>query len=587
MSVAILAAWVAGLGAASAQVRVSVENGRATLTRNGKPFLIKGAGGDGSKQLLVQCGGNAFRTWGADKLGEALDEAQRLGLTVAAGIWLGHERHGFRYTDVEQVAAQQEMVREVVLKYRKHPALLMWSLGNEMEGDGSNAAIWTALNSMAAMVKRLDPDHPVMTVIAEIGDKVRALHRLCPEIDVVGINAYAGASSVAERYAKAGGTRPFVLTEFGPPGTWEVEKTPWGAPIEPTSTAKADWYRRAWQSVTASPLCLGAFSFAWGHKQETTATWFGMLLPDGSRLGAVDTMTEMWTGKPPANRCPVIASLKADGPTEGDLGGELRLSAAVSDPDGDALKVRWLLQAESARYSSGGDAEAAPPIIEGAVVRSSNTDAVVRLPATAGAYRVLLYVTDGRGGAATANVPVRVKGAATAPDAPAAALPMILYADGPGDKPPFVPSGWMGNAGAVKMDQDCADRPATGSRCIRCDYTASGDWAGVVWQNPENDWGDQPGGWNLTGATRLVWRARGARGGEAVSFFFGIIGKEKPFPDSATGRLDNARLTSEWTEFSIPLAGKDLSRIKTGFGWTVAGQGAPVTFYLDDIRFER
>jgi hypothetical protein len=34
------------------------------------------------------------------------------------------------------------------------------------------------------------------------------------------------------------------------------------------------------------------------------------------------------------------------------------------------------------------------------------------------------------------------------------------------------------------------------------------------------------------------------------------------------------------------LSGLDLSRIITGFAWVVAGQGAPVTFYLDDVRYE-
>jgi hypothetical protein len=29
-----------------------------------------------------------------------------------------------------------------------------------------------------------------------------------------------------------------------------------------------------------------------------------------------------------------------------------------------------------------------------------------------------------------------------------------------------------------------------------------------------------------------------------------------------------------------------LSRIKTGFAWTLAANGHPVTFYLDDIRYE-
>ena len=45
-----------------------------------------------------------------------------------------------------------------------------------------------------------------MTVIAELGgEKVKNLHRLCPDIDIVGINSYGGAASVPQRYRKAGG----------------------------------------------------------------------------------------------------------------------------------------------------------------------------------------------------------------------------------------------------------------------------------------------------------------------------------------------------------------------------------------------
>src|SRR5712672_2200956 len=49
------------------------------MLRGGKPYFIKGVGGDASKRLLVQYGGNSFRTWGADHLVTELDEAQELG----------------------------------------------------------------------------------------------------------------------------------------------------------------------------------------------------------------------------------------------------------------------------------------------------------------------------------------------------------------------------------------------------------------------------------------------------------------------------------------------------------------------------
>ena len=73
------------------------------------------------------------------------------------------------------------------------------------------------------MVHQLDPNHPTMTVVAEIGgNKVRNIHKYCPDIDMIGINSYGGGPSLAERYREAGGSKPFVVTEFGPPGAWET-----------------------------------------------------------------------------------------------------------------------------------------------------------------------------------------------------------------------------------------------------------------------------------------------------------------------------------------------------------------------------
>ena len=222
-------------------VRVTVAAGEYSLVRNGQPYFIKGVGGDGSRKLLVQSGGNSIRTWGADNLQQVLDEAQQLGLSVTVGFWLGHERHGFNYNDAEQVSAQTEQVQKTVEKFKRHPAVLIWALGNEMEGTGENAAIWLAINHLAILVKRIDPNHPTMTVVAEIGgNKVKNVHRFCPDIDILGINSYAGAASVPKRYREAGGTKPYILTEFGPAGTWESAKNSWGLVPEKTSTEKAD-----------------------------------------------------------------------------------------------------------------------------------------------------------------------------------------------------------------------------------------------------------------------------------------------------------------------------------------------------------
>jgi hypothetical protein len=574
-----------------AVVRVVKDENGWQLLRNGQPYFIKGAGGDGSRALLAQAGGNSIRTWGADKLESMLDEAQRHGLSVAVGIWLGHERHGFNYNDADQVAAQYENVRQVILRYKDHPAVLMWGLGNEMEGyeKGDNAAIWSALNNLASLVKKLDPNHPTMTTVAEIGgDRVKNIHRLCPDIDVIGINCYGGIASLPERYRKEGGVKPYVLTEFGPPGVWETKRNSWGAVPELSSTAKAALYKEGYRQgiERAKGLCLGSYAFAWGNKQEATATWFGMLLPDGSRLGAVDALTEVWTGKPPANPCPVITSLQLQGSDEVDPGATVKATLTAADPKGDPLKFRWVLQQDVDDYNVGGDNQEAPPTFPDAVVAGDLKSAEVRLPKEGGPYRLYAYVYDAHGGAALANLPLHVKGPVVARKGRATALPLVVYDEANHANAPYLASGWMGNVKALKLDEGCVDNPHTGKTCLRIGYSAPDGWAGVVWQSPAQDWGDKAGGWDVSGAKQLRFWARGQNGGEVVNFFFGVIGPDKRYFDTASGKIDKATLTKEWKEYTIDLSAKDLTRIKSGFGFSLGGQGGPVTFYLDDIRFE-
>lgn len=170
---------------------------------------------------------------------------------------------------------------------------------------------------------------------------------------------------------------------------------------------------------------------------------------------------------------------------------------------------------------------------------------------------------------------------AIAADGTKASLPVTVI--GESASPCWTPSGWMGETSFISYEAAWPTNPHSGSTCAKCMYKKSDGWGGIVWQSPGNDWGDQSGGWNLSDATRLIVWARGEDGGEEVSFSFGLIGADKPFHDSAKGSV-KVTLTKDWQPYEIPLAGKDLSHIKTGFCWTVAGKAA--TFYLDDVRWE-
>ncbi len=355
-------------------------------------------------------------------------------------------------------------------------------------------------------------------------------------------------------------------------------------PPELTSTEKAEFYANACRALDAdTDLCLGSYAFTWGAKQETTATWFGVLLPNGNKLGAVDALTELWSGQQPDNLCPRITALALETPALAEPGSQLKAVLKSDDPDGDAMSVAWVLQRDAENYNTGGDAQAAPPSFPEAIVSGGLDGAEVKLPDDGGLYRLYAYLDDGKGAAAVGNLPVRVDAPERIPPSPRASLPFSVYTEA-GLPYPYLPSGWMGNTGAIDMQFDCPAQPHAGATCLRAEYRAGDGWGGVVWQHPDNDWGDKHGGYDLTGATHLVFQARGERGGERITFGFGLLGRDKCYYDTAKGEID-ITLTDRWHAYRIALANKDLSRIKTGFSWVVAGQGAPITFYLDDIRY--
>ena len=583
----LVSGWTVTSSAGDARVLVETRGETHRLLRNGEPYFIRGVGGNSRLAELAALGGNSIRTWDTKNLDKILDAAGRLQLTVCVGLWLGHERHGFDYQDEASVVRQLNECLEAVRKYKDHPAVLMWGIGNEMEGRGTNPAIWYAVNHIARECKRIDPDHPTMTIIAELGEsKVESIERFCPDIDIVGINAYGGISTLAERYRATQGSKPYIVTEMGPLGPWEVGKTKWGSPIEETSTAKAIRYASGYEAAVtgAEGLCLGSYAFLWGNKQETTATWFGIVLPDGSRLAAADALSEAWTGTAPVNRCPEIRSLRVDGPSVLSPGETVLAKLSASDPEGDPLKVQWVFRRDSRKIGSGGDAQREEAELSHAV-SGKGMEAVVTAPKKDGGYRLFAYLRDGKGGAAVANIPLYVDVPMDQEDASKAELPFTLYGDA-AESSPYEPSGHMGNVKAIRVDPKCTVQPRSGETCLRIDYRAHDSWGGVLWQSPADDWkGEEPGGLNLSGATELEFWARGLEGGEVVNFVFGVLDGQQKYRDTAKGELKSVRLTKKWQRLSIPLKDLDLSRIKTGFGWSLAGQGKALTFFLDDIRY--
>ena len=578
---------VLGVSAYAGTVRLSGGEGNWTLLRDGKPYFIKGASGGADKTALRKIGGNSFRTWGADDIEAQLETAKANGLTVMCGFWLGHAEHGFDYTNAAALESTRRDVLETVRKVKGHPNLLCWALGNEMEMNNPHKSeMWKFINSLAREVKSIDPNHPVTTVVAEIPDETLAAFRtLCPDIDFFGINSYGGAASVGERWRKAGMTKPYVITEYGAHGSWEGPKNAWGLALEPTSTAKGEQFAASYaKGVEAERgrFCLGSYAFTWGWKVESTPTWHGMLLPDMTRLASVEAVQRAWGEVKVANRCPTTGELVVSADDLADATTPVEAHVEAADPDGDALVYRWELVSDTGDYDTIGTGLPVPDGWEGAIVAGQGTPkATVKLPG-GGTYLLYCYVFDDRGNAAYANRPIRAKGAEPKRVLKPVAMPYAVYRDGAPQK--WYPSGYMGHTRALKVDEKCRENPRSGATCMRVDYLDHYGWAGIFWQDPPNDWGDRPGGANLSKATTLVFWAHGEKGGEKVDFFMGRLEKGR-YHDTAQAKLDGVILKKEWTRYRIPLDGLDLSTIKTGFGFSFANEGEPFTFYLDDIEY--
>lgn len=394
---------------ALAQVALTRSGDRWSLTRAGKPYRIQGAGGNESLALLAVSGGNSTRTWGLDQLADGrLDEAHKHGLSVTVGFWL---RHDLDYADEKQVAEQTERIMNGVRKYKDHPAALVWGIGNEMEGSGDNLAVWQHIEMLARLIKKEDPNHPTMTVIAEIGgDKLKNLERHSPSIDIVGVNAYGGAGSLPKRYQEAGGTKPYILAEYGPRGPWDLEKNEIGSFNEELGKVKAATYLESYQAAEADrKSCLGSYAFKWGHKQEATPTWFGMLLADGCKTSAVDVLTQAWSGKPVANQCPQIdrLTLSAEGVVKGNASLKAKLQA--KDPEGQPITVEWVLMEDAKSHLTGGYHQETPLSFKENILKTSKTEATFRAPKKPGLYRLFAYVRDGQKAADVANVVFKVE----------------------------------------------------------------------------------------------------------------------------------------------------------------------------------
>jgi hypothetical protein len=170
--------------------------------------------------------------------------------------------------------------------------------------------------------------------------------------------------------------------------------------------------------------------------------------------------------------------------------------------------------------------------------------------------------------------------------------PFYVYTEAHSPLNHFIPSGWMGDAKALKYS-DSAFEAHEGKTAIKVTYTPSdkdeNHWAGIYWQYPLNDWGNKPALFNMNGYSRVTfWAKSGTKNPLTINEVKvgGIAGEN---PDSATVSLTDVMVSPKWAKFTLDLKGNELSSIIGGFCIAMNADSNPdgFTLLLDDIRYEK
>jgi len=404
--------------AKAGRVHLAEVEGSYRLIREGLPYYIKGIAGRENLELAIKLGANSIRTWYTEGMDELLDMADSLDMTVLIGLEIGRQRLGFDYGDEAEVAAQEAQIVEWVERYKSHPAVLGWIVGNEPDLlAAEDIRVWQAIHVLVDKIHQIDPEHPVTICSRPDPIALKNIKTYCANIDFLTVNVFDKIGEFPQLLAESTGgwNIPYVLGEWGAMGYWQAAQTDWFAPVEPNTAEKVNKINSYYQTCIKQDAqhCMGAYIFYWGQKQERTHTWFSLFMESGEKTAMVDAVSKLWGGEV-NNWAPVIDSMAIKGFSDPyqvylSSGTEYEAHAVYRDPDADSLFLFWEVLPEG-NYANkvGGDKELRPYGLPDLVEDPQMPTLRFQAPEEEGAYRLFLYCYDKKGGAAASNLPFYV-----------------------------------------------------------------------------------------------------------------------------------------------------------------------------------
>ena len=404
------------------KVSIQKKNDGYSFYRDGQPFLVKGGAGYTYIKEMAASGGNTIICWDTSKLENALKEAAQYKVAVIIGLDVpGGEDVAF-YKDEKNVAKLYGAYSKIVLRYKDNPSLLAWCLGNELVMPLSlmTSPFYKTYNSLLSMIHNSDPNHPVSTSTMNVAKKhILNMQWRIPALDFICINTYNRLKSIEQdlNQIKFFWRGPYLVGEWAPNGGWEAEVTSWAAPIENTSTKKAEQYYDLFTKYmpVKDPRFLGSLAFYWGNRQEYTHTWYSVFDEDGTPTEVQEVLNDCWRDTVTRHAAPqleymVLDSLGARDNIIVSSGSEHKVELLFAkQSSSDSLHYHWQILKEDWQYwGQTWRNFKKPPEQLGLLADSTLQNTSFKAPLKEGPYRVYITVYNSKGYCATANTPFYV-----------------------------------------------------------------------------------------------------------------------------------------------------------------------------------
>lgn len=245
--------------------------------------------------LMREMGVNCVRVYGWEPKAdhrEFLDLAWNEGrqpIRLLVSTWIDPQTDWTSERAVNRVKSEWSAIAK---KVRKHPALLGYLVGNELNqapGNRSLHALWTAVNGIAGAIRKVDDEHLITTALSdsELLVHLQLGTKIATNLNAWCLQTYRGDSFKAlfTDYARIS-TTPLFISEFGVDafdGRYRRE-------FPDNARIPGEWILRLWSEIEANRVIgSGGAVFAWTDEwwkagkaaSHDAGGWLNGAFPDG------------------------------------------------------------------------------------------------------------------------------------------------------------------------------------------------------------------------------------------------------------------------------------------------------------------